>query len=135
MASVNTNYGASIALQNLNKTNSELERTQNRINTGMKVSSAKDSGAIFAIATSQRANAASQDAVRAGLQKLALGGWNLAAGDDLDAWVHVSSAERDEDVRGIVGQDGGQHTGTGDTGGLQNRLIGGWAFRLSGALT
>jgi nicotinate-nucleotide pyrophosphorylase (carboxylating) len=66
MASINTNYGASIALQNLNKTNSELERTQNRINTGMKVSSAKDSGAIFAIATSQRANAASQDAVRAG---------------------------------------------------------------------
>uniref|UniRef100_UPI0037BEC050 flagellin N-terminal helical domain-containing protein n=1 Tax=Brevundimonas aurantiaca TaxID=74316 RepID=UPI0037BEC050 len=39
MASINTNYGASIALQNLNKTNSELERTQNRINTGMKVSS------------------------------------------------------------------------------------------------
>ena len=33
MASINTNYGASIALQNLNKTNSELERTQNRINT------------------------------------------------------------------------------------------------------
>lgn len=72
-------------------------------------------------------------AVRAGLQKLALGGWNLAAGDDLDAWVHVSSAERDEDVRGIVGQDGGQHTATGDAGGVQNRLIGGWAFRLSGA--
>ena len=36
MASINTNYGASIALQNLNKTNSELERTQNRINTGIK---------------------------------------------------------------------------------------------------
>ena len=67
MASVNTNYGASIALQNLNKTNSELERTQNRINTGMKVSSAKDSGAIFAIATSQRAAAASQDAVRSSI--------------------------------------------------------------------
>ena len=69
MASINTNYGAAIALQNLNKTNSELERTQNRINTGMKVSSAKDSGAIFSIATSQRAAAASQDAVRSGLQR------------------------------------------------------------------
>jgi len=84
MASVNTNYGAAIALQNLNKTNSELERTQNRINTGMKVSSAKDSGAIFAIATSQRANAASQDAVRSGLQRTqSITDVALAAGDTI----------------------------------------------------
>jgi flagellin len=84
MASVNTNYGASIALQNLNKTNSELERTQNRINTGMKVSSAKDSGAIFAIATSQRATAASQDAVRSGLQRTqSITDVALAAGDTI----------------------------------------------------
>jgi flagellin len=84
MASVNTNYGAAIALQNLNKTNSELERTQNRINTGMKVSSAKDSGAIFAIATSQRATAASQDAVRSGLQRTqSITDVALAAGDTI----------------------------------------------------
>jgi flagellin len=84
MASVNTNYGASIALQNLNKTNSELERTQNRINTGMKVSSAKDSGAIFSIATSQRATAASQDAVRSGLQRTqSITDVALAAGDTI----------------------------------------------------
>jgi len=82
MASVNTNYGAAIALQNLNKTNMELERTQNRINTGMKVSSAKDSGAIFSIATAQRANAASQDAVRSGLQRTqSITDVALAAGD------------------------------------------------------
>ena len=86
MASVNTNYGASIALQNLNKTNSELERTQNRINTGMKVSSAKDSGAIYSIATSQRAAAASQDAVRAGLQRTqSITDVALAAGDTITA--------------------------------------------------
>jgi flagellin len=60
MASINTNYGAAIALQNLNKTNSELERTQNRINPGMKVSSAKARGAIFSSATAQRATAAPQ---------------------------------------------------------------------------
>ncbi|MFN6982057.1 MAG: flagellin [Brevundimonas sp.] len=84
MASINTNYGASIALQNLNKTNSELERTQNRINTGMKVSSAKDSGAIFSIATSQRATAASQDAVRSGLQRTqSITDVALAAGDTI----------------------------------------------------
>jgi flagellin len=84
MASINTNYGAAIALQNLNKTNSELERTQNRINTGMKVATAKDSGAIFAIATSQRANAASQDAVRANLQRSqSITDVALAAGDTI----------------------------------------------------
>jgi flagellin len=84
MASINTNYGAAIALQNLNKTNSELERTQNRINTGMKVSTAKDSGAIFAIATSQRANAASQDAVRGSLQRgQSIVDVALAAGDTI----------------------------------------------------
>ena len=69
MPSINTNYGAAVALQSLNKTNAQLEITQNRINTGMKVSSAKDNGAIFAIATSQRANASSQDAVRNSLQR------------------------------------------------------------------
>jgi flagellin len=58
MASVNTNYGAMIALQNLNKTNSELTDVQNRINSGFKVSSAKDNGAIFAIAQSMRGKVA-----------------------------------------------------------------------------
>ncbi|MFA4939176.1 flagellin [Brevundimonas sp.] len=84
MASINTNYGAAIALQNLNKTNSELERTQNRINTGMKVSSAKDSGAIFSIATSQRSNASAQDAVRTSLQRgQSIVDVALAAGDTI----------------------------------------------------
>ncbi|WP_293828811.1 flagellin, partial [uncultured Brevundimonas sp.] len=67
--SINTNYGAAVALQSLNKTNAQLETAQNRINTGMKVSSAKDNGAIFAIATSQRANMGAQDAVRNSLQR------------------------------------------------------------------
>ncbi|MEG2496830.1 MAG: flagellin, partial [Brevundimonas sp.] len=53
--SINTNRGALVALQTLNNTNKSLETTQNRVNTGLKVSSAKDNGAIFAIATSQRA--------------------------------------------------------------------------------
>ena len=44
--SVNTNVGALIALQNLNSTNSELQIVQSRINTGKKVASAKDNGAI-----------------------------------------------------------------------------------------
>ena len=67
--SVNTNRGALIALQNLNATNRALEVTQNRVNTGLKVSSAKDNGAIFAIATSQRAEMGAQDAVKQSLQR------------------------------------------------------------------
>ena len=61
--SVNTNAGAMIALQNLNKTNSDLEMVQNRINTGLEVSSAKDNGGIFAIAQSMRADVAGYAAV------------------------------------------------------------------------
>ena len=54
--SVNTNYGAMVALQQLNKTNMSLEQTQSRINTGLKVADAKDNGAIFAIAQDMRAD-------------------------------------------------------------------------------
>ena len=41
MATINTNPGAMIALQNLNQTNRDLMQVQNRINTGLAVSSAK----------------------------------------------------------------------------------------------
>jgi flagellin len=67
--SVNTNVGAMIALQNLNSTNNDLMTTQARINTGKKVSSAKDNGAIWAIAQNQRANSQSLNAVRESLQR------------------------------------------------------------------
>jgi flagellin len=63
MATINTNAGAMVALQNLNRTNMELEQTQARINTGLAVSSAKDNGGIFAIAQSMRADVAGYAAV------------------------------------------------------------------------
>ena len=62
--SINTNSGALIALQNLNATQSALDRVQNRINTGQKVSSAKDNGAIWAIAQNSRAAISSYDSVK-----------------------------------------------------------------------
>jgi flagellin len=52
--SVNTNTGAMTALQYLNETQGQLARTQNAINSGLKVASAKDDGAIYAIAQNQR---------------------------------------------------------------------------------
>ncbi len=69
MSSVNTNVGAMIALQNLNATSSDLQATQNRISTGLKVSSAKDDGAAYAIAQSQRATVSSLDAVKDSLSR------------------------------------------------------------------
>ena len=69
MASVNTNYGAMVALQQLNSTNSQLEMTQTRINTGMKVSSAKDNGAIYAIAQGMRADVAGYGVVTDSLDR------------------------------------------------------------------
>jgi len=61
--SVNTNVGAMIALQNLNATQSDLQMTQNRLNTGKKVGSARDNGAIWAIAQRQSTDATSLDNV------------------------------------------------------------------------
>ncbi|KPP81831.1 MAG: flagellin FliC2 [Oceanicaulis sp. HLUCCA04] len=82
MASVNTNVGAMVALQNLNKTNSQLQTVQNRINTGLAVSSAKDNGGIYAIAQNMRSEVGGLRAVTNSLD-LAVSSVDvaLAAGD------------------------------------------------------
>ena len=67
--SVNTNTGAMVALQNLNATNRDLDVVQNRINTGKKVDSAKDNGAIWAIAQTQRGTSNALNAVKDSLQR------------------------------------------------------------------
>jgi len=67
--SVNTNVGAMVALQNLAVTNSELSTVQTRINTGKKVNSAKDNGAIWAIAQGQRAEMGALNAVKDSLNR------------------------------------------------------------------
>jgi flagellin len=69
MTSVNTNYGALVALQSLTQTTRELSEVQNRVNTGLKVASAKDNGAVFAIAEGQRARVASLGAVMDGIDR------------------------------------------------------------------
>ncbi|WP_027284119.1 flagellin N-terminal helical domain-containing protein [Rubritepida flocculans] len=48
--SVNTNIGAMVALQSLNRTNEEMAATQKRISTGFRVADARDDGAAFAVA-------------------------------------------------------------------------------------
>src|SRR5215469_6198838 len=61
--SVNTNVSAMTALQYLNQTQGQLSQTQNAINSGLKVASAKDDGAIYAIAQDQRGAVAGYQSV------------------------------------------------------------------------
>jgi flagellin len=68
MLSVNTNGGALIALENLNNTSSQLQSAQNVVSTGLAVSSAKDNGAIWAIAQGERSTVGALDSVKSSLQ-------------------------------------------------------------------
>ena len=65
--SVNTNTGAMVALQYLNQTQGQLAQTQSAINSGMKVATARDNGAIYAIAQNERAQVAGYQAVTSSL--------------------------------------------------------------------
>ena len=61
--SVNTNSGALVALQYLTATQGQLDQTQSRINSGLKVANARDDGAVYAIAQNQRGQVAGYTAV------------------------------------------------------------------------
>jgi flagellin len=67
--SVHTNKSALIALQNLNKTNSELEEVQARINTGLAVNNASDNAAVWAIAQGQRSDIGALNSVKSSLNR------------------------------------------------------------------
>ncbi len=54
--SVNTNGAAMKALIELNKSNRDLEAIQSRMNTGRKINSAKDNGAVHGMAQTLRAD-------------------------------------------------------------------------------
>ena len=69
MTSVNTNGSAITALQNLNATVAQLAETQTRVSTGLKVASAKDNGAIWAIAQNKRSGILALDQVKDSLNR------------------------------------------------------------------
>ena len=84
MLSVNTNQGAMVALQTLNKTNSDLDKTQNAISTGLKVATAKDNGAIWAIANKMRSDVGAYDRVRESTDRAAsILDTGIAAGESI----------------------------------------------------
>src|ERR1700756_5115339 len=86
MVSVNTHYSAMIALQSLNQTNKDLTEVQNRISTGLKVSSAKDNGAVYAIAQGQRARVSALASVQDGIAR---------SGNVVDAALNAGSSVSD----------------------------------------
>jgi len=59
--SINTNGAALLALQNLTSTQSSLQKTQNEISTGLRVSSPTDNGATWAIAQNERSTISALD--------------------------------------------------------------------------
>ena len=80
--SVHTNTSAMIALQNLNKTNMDMVEVQNRINTGLKVSGAKDNSSVFAVAQGMRSDIGALSSVESSLDRaVSIGDVAIAAGE------------------------------------------------------
>ncbi len=82
--SIHTNTSAMIALQNLNASNKQLENTQQRISTGLAVSTAKDNASVYAIAQGQRADLGGLNAVKDSLHRAAsIADVSMAAGESV----------------------------------------------------
>ncbi|UOA15739.1 MULTISPECIES: flagellin N-terminal helical domain-containing protein [Sulfitobacter] len=67
MSSINTNNSAMNALATLRGVNSNLNQTQDRISTGLKVSSGKDNAAYFAISETMKGESGMNKAVNESL--------------------------------------------------------------------
>ena len=99
MLSINANYGASVALQNLNTTNKELGKVQNTISTGYKVASARDNGAVFAIAEGQRSRVSSIASVKDGIDRA-----NAAIDVALSAGESIGKILKDMKTKAVAAQ-------------------------------
>lgn len=112
--SVNTNSGAMVALQNLSKTNRDLDQVQSRINTGLAVAGAKDNGGVYAIAQSMRGDVAAYGAVGSSLNRAkSVVDVALAAGESIsdllvqmkEKAVAASDASIDTTSRNALNED------------------------------
>jgi len=80
--SVSPNTQSLTSLQNLNATNKQLEETQERISSGLKVSKAEDNAAVYSIAQSLRGDNSAYDIVQISLDRSkSVGDIALAAGE------------------------------------------------------
>ncbi|TDE38890.1 flagellin [Antarcticimicrobium sediminis] len=67
MSSILTNNSAMVALSTLNDVNRGLNETQNRVSSGLKVSSGKDNAAYFQISESMKGDSAAFGSINEGL--------------------------------------------------------------------
>ena len=82
--SIHTNTSAMIALQNLNAANRELDDVQQKISTGLAVSTAKDNASVYSIAQGQRADLNGLNAVKDSLHRAAsIADVSMAAGESV----------------------------------------------------
>ncbi len=82
--SVHTNSSAMVALQNLNSTNKQMDDVQNKISTGLAVSSAKDNASVYSIAQGQRSDLSSLNAVKDSLNRASsIADVSMAAGQSV----------------------------------------------------
>ena len=75
--SVNTNVSAMVALQQLNRTNKSLDMTQQRVNTGLRVSGASDDPSSYSISNNMRGDKRGYESVQIAL---GLGGATITTG-------------------------------------------------------
>ncbi len=85
--SVNTNIGAQVALASLNSTNTQLQASQKRISTGLRVADATDDGAAFAVAQRVRSDVGALTSVNE-----QLGNAKGLVGTALSALGHISDS-------------------------------------------
>ncbi len=62
--SINTNSSAMAAVRSLNTISNDMQKTQARVETGLKINQAKDDPAVFAITQKMRADIKGMDAVK-----------------------------------------------------------------------
>ncbi|MEX2520262.1 MAG: flagellin [Paracoccaceae bacterium] len=79
MGSILTNNGAMVALQTLSTINRNLNEVQSQISTGLKVGSAKDNAAVFAISQVMRSDVKGFEAIS---ESLSLGQSTVAVGSN-----------------------------------------------------
>jgi flagellin len=87
MLSIKTNSSAMVALQNLSNTQREMEKTQSRISTGLRVGSASDNAAYWSIATTMQSDNSAlstvKDALNLGSATIDTANAGLTASKDL----------------------------------------------------
>lgn len=82
--SLHTNTSAMVALQNLNNANLQMEDVQQKISTGLAVSTAKDNASVYAIAQGQRSDLGGLNAVKDSLNRAAsIADVSMAAGESV----------------------------------------------------